>query len=245
LKHRPQWDRSPPGFSPTAWLPWRFRRRLSLVSKPIVQLEDGDNPRFVIAPAMIVHHIAKFVSDVRLGRFDEKEFQKNGSVSKWIGKTNHGEGEAFNQQVADCFSTEGWTAVANLTDGQILRRAADPKFGDVDVLAWSSTQKRVLVIECKDLSFDKTAGEIARRLARYRGKEDPHGERDDLRKHLDRCAILSSEIDKVSEFVSFPVKTIEKVIVFSQPTPMLFDKSMEQHSVHMLTVRQIPSWLQS
>lgn len=243
LKHRPQWDKAPVGFTDSAWLPWRFRRQLSVISRPIIQLEDKAEAQCVLAPAMIVHHIAKFVSDVHLGRFDEKIFRQGGMLSKWIGEINRQQGEAFNQKVADKFVALGWKARANLSDGQILNRESDQKFGDVDVLAWSEELGRVLVIECKDLSFDKTLGEIARRLARYRGTIGSNGEKDDLRKHLDRCEIMRNGKTALSNFVGFVVHNVESVLIFNQPTPLQFHEAVHQYAVEMLTFKDIADWI--
>lgn len=243
LRHRPRWDKAPNGFTDAAWLPWRFRRQLSIVSRPIIQLDDDHGAACVLAPAMIVDHITKFVSDMHLGRFDNKAYRKDGPLSRWVGERNRFQGEAFNEKVAAQFIANGWSAKANVSDGQILGRASDPSFGDVDVLAWSISDRRVLVIECKDLSFDKTLGEIARRLARYRGLTDTEGKRDDLKKHLDRCTILYEAREVLSKFVGFEVADIERVLVFSQPTPMQFHDAPAEHGVSMLTIRDISDWI--
>lgn len=243
LKHRPRWDKAPKGFTDTAWLPWRFRRQLSVVSRPIIQLEETSEATCVLAPAMIVHHIAKFVSDVRFGRVGDKIFRQGSPLSQWVGDITRLQGEAFNRKVLDQLVTIGWKAKANLSDGQILGRASDPRFGDVDVLAWSRKHRRVLVIECKDLSLDKTFGEIARRLARYRGLTDTDGRPDDLKRHLDRCATLYEAREGLSKFVGFDVKDIERVLVFSHPTPMQFHNIPAEYGVCMITIGDIHDWI--
>lgn len=245
LQHRPQWDRPPTDFIDSAWFPWRFRRQLSVVSRPIIQLADDSTSLCVLAPIMIVLHITKFVTDMRYGRFDKKMCRQGGALSKWIGKVNHHLGEAFNQKVADKFLQLGWNAQANLSDGQILNRKSDQKFGDVDVLAWATDHKSVLVIECKDLSFDKTFGEIARRLARYRGVEGADGKRDDLKKHLDRCAVMKKEQEALSKFVGFDVLNVQPMLIFSHPTPMQFHNVVGELGVEMLTFEDISGWSSS
>ncbi|MEB2848098.1 hypothetical protein [Endobacterium cereale] len=144
---------------------------------------------------------------------------------------NGTEREAFNEKVAQRVRAIGWEAQANLSDGRILNRTKNPAFGDVDVLAWNADRQRVLIIECKDLSFDKTLGEIARRLSNYRGVTKDSGKRDDLRKHLDRCEDIEANLPSLSAFVGFEVKCVERVLLFSEPTPIQFSKIPAQFKV--------------
>lgn len=236
---RDKWDVSPEGCMSSAWFPWQFQRQLSLVSRPIIQLEDSEDPECLIAPAMIIMHVAKFVSDARDGALDQRMFKQDGLMFKWVGLVNGNRGEAFNGEVANKFRSTGWNAQANLSDGHILNRKKEPAFGDVDVLAWDGTQKRVLVVECKDLSFDKTIGEIARRLANYKGIMKANGKRDDLKKHLDRCVDIEANMAQLSQFVGFDVELIERVLLFSKSTPILFSKIAEQYSVTVCTLEDV------
>jgi len=243
LSHRSKWDASPEGFMRSAWYPWRFRRQLSLVTRPILSLGNDIDTLVVIAPAMVVHHISKFVSDVMLGRLDADMFRSGGAISKWIGSTNKKQGEAFNERTAERFRELGWQARANLSDGEILNRAKDPAFGDVDVLAWKPDTGRILIIECKDLSLDKTFGEIARRLAKYRGATDSNQKRDELRKHLDRCEVLKSEQPSLSNFVGNSVKQIEAILLFSNPAPLQFDETIKKLGVTTVAFDEIDEFL--
>lgn len=241
---REKWDVSPEGYMSSAWFPWQFQRQLSLVSRPIIQLENSDDPECLIAPAMIIMNVAKFVSDARDGALDQRMFKQDGLLFKCVGKVRGDQGEAFNEKVAEKLRSSGWDAQANLSDGQILNRKKNPAFGDVDVLAWSNTQKRVLVVECKDLSFDKTIGEIARRLANYQGVLKENGKRDDLKKHLDRCEDIESNIAQLSRFVGFDVERIQRVLLFSQSTPIQFSKIAEQYDVTVCTFADIEDQFQ-
>lgn len=236
---REQWDIAPDGYMKSAWFPWQFQRQLSLVSRPIIALDCTEDPECIIAPAMVIMHIAKFVSDAREGALDQLMFKKDGLMFKWVGSINGEQGEAFNDRVADKFRNIGWNAQSNLSDGQILNRRKNPAFGDVDVLAWHASQNRILIIECKDLSFDKTIGEIARRLANYKGTLKPNGKRDDLKKHLDRCEEIESDVTQLSQFVGFEVERIDRVLLFSQSTPIQFSKITEQFAVTVCTFAEI------
>lgn len=154
---------------------------------------------------------------------------------KWIDRVNAEMGEAFNEQVASRFREIGWQARANLSDGQIFNRKKTQGFGDVDVLAWNDTEKRVLVIECKDLSMDKTIGEIAKRLEKYQGEIKGNGKKDDLKKHLDRCKAIEADQDKVEAFVKMEIKQIDRVLLFSELTPLKYSSITEKHEVALVT----------
>jgi hypothetical protein len=99
----------------------------------------------------------------------------------------------------------------------------------------------VLVVECKDLSFDKTLGEIARRLSNYQGGTKSGGKRDDLRKHLDRCEDIDANLAALSDFVGFQVKGIERVLLFSEATPIQFSKIADRFAVKVCTSGDIIS----
>lgn len=236
---RDVWNSSPDGFTSFAWFPWRFRRQLSLVSRPIIQITNGDEAEYLIAPAMVIASIAKFVADARTGAFKQNSFRENGPMFRWTGSISKTQGEAFNVEVANEFVRIGWEAKPNLSDGQILGRKKDPRFGDVDVLAWNKQQGKVLIIECKDLSFDKTTGEIAWRLSKYQGETKPDGKRDDLRLHLDRCEVIEANLDQLAKFVGFDVSSSERILLLSQSTPLQFAKITEKHNVRVVTFAEV------
>lgn len=236
---RASWNDVPEGFEESSWHPWRFQRQLSIVSRPIIQLDTRHDPNCLVAPAMTYLHILKFVSDARLGDFDQKFFRTGGSMFKWMGRINGSEGEEFNETVAQEFRRCNWKASANLSDGQILSRAKKQGFGDVDVLAWNQEQRRVLVVECKDLSFAKTMGDIAWLLSKYKGKVKPNGKPDLLRKHLNRCEEIEENRQALSMFVGFEVNAIERVLLMSQATPLQFAKIGVENSVAVVTFREI------
>jgi hypothetical protein len=83
---------------------------------------------------------------------------------------------------------DGWHAEVEVKVTKLLGRGFDKDHGDVDVLAWRD-DGRVLAIECKDVQFRKTLGEMAEQLSDFRGEIRSNGKRDELRKHLDRMEV--------------------------------------------------------
>jgi hypothetical protein len=123
----------------------------------------------------------------------------------------------------------GWSTEREIELTDILGRRSDDsfgdlrRFGDVDVLAFRKDSPRVLIIECKDLQFRKTPGEVATQLADYRGELKPNGKSDLLKKHLDRIEVLTKNADAVAKRFKLtgPV-CIEGHLVFRDPVPMRF-----------------------
>jgi hypothetical protein len=117
----------------------------------------------------------------------------------------------------------GWRVRSEIKLTEILGRSLDRNYGDVDVLAWSAESGRVLAIECKDLQYHKTLGEVAEQLADFRGEVRPNGKPDHLKRHLDRLEILNlykSEVSRALKLTS-PIQ-IEGHLVFKNPVPMRF-----------------------
>ncbi len=236
---RETWNSSPRGMGDWAWSPWRFQRPLSIVTRPIIQFDDGVDPTLVIAPAMVTSHLNNLIIGARTGDLERRLFKENGPMFKWIDRINAETGEAFNEMVASRFQEIGWQAAANLSDGQIFNRKKTQTFGDVDVLAWNDLEGRVLVIECKDLSMDRTIGEIAKRLEKYQGVTNDKGKKDDLKKHLDRCEAIEAEKDMVGAFVKMEINQIDRVLLFSAPTPLQYSVITDRYEVALVTFADI------
>src|SRR5262249_53423666 len=113
------------------------------------------------------------------------------------------------------------------------------RLGDIDVLAWHSDSDRVLLLECKDLHFRKSMGEMAEQVQDYRG-EVRDGQRDDMRKHIDRTEALRTNAEAVGKYIgcrgSIP---IESWIVFRHPVPVLLSWREPSASVRVTTFAEL------
>jgi hypothetical protein len=78
-------------------------------------------------------------------------------------------------------------------------------------------------MECKDLLFGKTPGEIAHQLTEFLGEQDERGKRDSLRKHLDRMEVISKHLERVVKYAKLPVPPLlESHLIFRNSVPMQF-----------------------
>ncbi|WP_409281197.1 zinc chelation protein SecC [Pseudomonas defluvii] len=220
LSSRPSWAELPEGYDKKDIAPWRFRRRLSLLRRPLLQLSNEDDPVLLIVPGLIREGFNSIVSNYHAGSYADRHL--GAAMRRYAGYARNRDGMAFNTMVADRLTELGWQVAPEIKLTKILRMPLDRDYGDVDVLAWSPTKGRVLIIECKDLQFKKTYGEIAEQLSDFRGLEID-GKRDLLRKHLDRVDVLQKHRLKALEFLKLESHArIESVVVFKHTVPMLY-----------------------
>ena len=223
LPARASWFDVPDGFLPRDREAWRFRRRLSVLRRPLLDL-GGDE--LLVAPGMVreaVHYVLRCFHE---GSFD-KSAATSAAMRSWIGESTNRRGHAFNKEVRERLEELGWKAVSDVQMTALLHKGFERNYGDVDVLAWNVATGRVLMVECKDLHFPKTLGEIAEQLADFRGGLDEDGKRDLLRKHLDRHELALQHVEAVRRYTKMTVPpVIECHVVFRHPVPVTFAKGI-------------------
>jgi hypothetical protein len=222
LMPRPSWRVAGTGFVDKDWFPWRFRRRLSVLRRPLIQINNGDDPTIVVAPGLVRE--ALLVTMLLLHSGEIPPWQaRSADMRKWIGHANDAHRSEFNSTVARRMRELGWKAEHEIRLTKILGRALDRNYGDIDVLAWRPDSGRVLVIECKNLQFNKTMGEVAEQLADFRGEDRSDGKPDHLKRHLNRLQVLAAHTTEVSKALKLaaPIQ-MEGHLVFRNTVPMRF-----------------------
>lgn len=235
---RRDWRTPPEGMLDKDRWPWRYRRRLSLVRLPIVQLDDGSDPLVVVAPGLLRDALVYTVENYHRGYFPDWQIDAPAMMA-WKGTAAKARGHLFSHEVAERFTTLGWKVEPEVKVSKVLAKRLNRDYGDIDVLAWDPMTGRVLLVECKDLHFHKTAGELAEQLSDYRG-EVRSGKRDDLRKHLDRIDVLRNNTDALAKYVGVakPLR-IEGWIVFRNPVPMLLATEQFGDAVRVITLARL------
>lgn len=233
---RASWTTIPSPFKKVDWQPWRFRRRFSLIMRPFVQFDDTN---FLISPQHIRNAFIYLARSCHDATLDENHFSSK-LMKKWVGDARKTNGLAFNTDVANKLQELGWTVREEIKLTEILNKKLED-WGDVDVLAWNNKLKIVAVIECKDLDFAKTEGEIARQLYDFKGQQDEKGKKDRLLKHVCRLDVLSNDIDTLAKFTEMNSEfTLKGYVVFSNTVPMVFnDNRFYKDQIEFLTFEQL------
>lgn len=221
LSPRPRWDKPPKGFNLKDIYPWRFGRRLSFMTRPILKVDDNVDPLLIIAPGALQMGFVYVFDGAYRGRFDQTFFRTKEMRDTWRGKAH--EGYTFNAEVARALSEAGWKVRENIGLPEILNHKIERNMGDIDVLAWRPDRKEVLIIECKDLSLARNYSEIAALLSDYQGIE-VDGEADKLRKHLNRIKLLHDNCGQLQRFTEVLEPQIVSCLICSGVVPMQYAK---------------------
>lgn len=221
LATRSSWRDIPDGFDDKDRQPWRYRRRLSMLRRPLLQIDGLAVPTILIAPAMVRDAFAYMLSNYYRGDFPDHQLSPK--MKAWRARTTGARGTAFATEVAAALSAAGWQTRTEINVTELLGQGFERDHGDVDVLAWRHDTGRVLIIECKDVQYRKTYGEIAEQLADFRGEVRANGKRDELRKHLDRMDVIRAHLAAVSRLTGVEsLPDVESHLIFRYPVPMEF-----------------------
>ena len=228
LVHRSRWDRTPTGFAAKDWYPWRFSRRLSLVSRPLVRLEQEDSACCVVAPGLVRNGVGNLLAHALDGELPPDSFASD-AMRRWIGTRSGEKGRDFNESVASELDSDGWEVRSTLEVPGALNRKLDRDYGDIDVLAWKPGERRILVVEAKDVGMARGEGEIARQLYEFRGRRFGSGERDRLLRHLDRVAVLREYLSELKKNLRLPegATLIDPWLVFSSSVPLQYIEGLD------------------
>jgi hypothetical protein len=241
LPRRKDWREVPEGFAARDIHPWRYRRRLSAVRRPLLELGDGPDGVIMFAPGMLRDGFVYTMHGLYEGEFLPDQLSPK--MLAWQAKVSGERGTEFANKVADRLREDGWEARVEIKITELFNRSLDRDYGDIDVLAWKSKERRVLAIECKDLQFKKTFGEMAEQLSDFRGVVRRNGKPDLLLKHLDRMKLINTHLEVFERVIGFiPARPVESHLLFSNAVPMeysLRDRAAEVRVTHFRNIGQI------
>ena len=221
LVPRPRWDRVPKGFDIKDIYPWRFGRRLSFVVRPIIQIDEADDPLLLVPPYSLRKGFAYLFDGAHSGSLDQTFFQTPELRNDWWGAAN--EGHQFAASVEERLSENGWQVEGSVPLTKILNRNLDIDYGDVDVLAWREDRPDVLIVECKSLQSARNYSEIAAMLSEYQGKTKD-GKRDKLKRHLDRVDLLLQNQAELGRYIKKDDVEVVSCLCCNGTVPMQYAK---------------------
>jgi hypothetical protein len=223
LPIRSGWDKDLPArCSKQDVFPWRFRRNLSLLMRPLVQVTADPGGWMISAP--LFEKSAKYLTgNIYEGRLPDRFFVSE-KLRSYIGEIVRKHGRAFTEQVADIFRKKGYEVRIEVKMTE-LGAARDPNLGDIDVLAWSSATGAVFLVESKRLTPALTVREVIQRLEDFRGDEK---RKDSLGKHVRRIKWVQQNPSGIQKVTRMPPTNVKfhPLLVTSESVPMQFFSEM-------------------
>jgi Holliday junction resolvase len=231
LYPRSEWSKPPKGFSSRDIAPWKFKRRLSCLVKPILQLSDD---KVFLSLSLIRLGVAYFLGRAKDGEFNT-EFFNSTVMRSYVGSMIEKRGADFTELVASNFEAKGWHVRKEVLMTTV---GAPQELGDIDVLAIKDGV--MLIFECKKLQMAKTVSEIADVCNRFRGEE-----KDELRKHLNRVSWSVNNLNTLLQRLNYRenVLSVRSALLTSTEMPMKYKKDLPIANEDIISFREIEDWL--
>lgn len=229
LGFREKWDDIPEGSETRDVMPWKFKRKLSCLVRPIIDVGGGD----LYCSAFLVRQSAGyFLSRVYNGDFNA-EFYQSSAMKSYVGDRLRIKGADFTQCVYEHFASSGWTVRKEV---EMSSLGAPSEFGDIDVLLVSS-ERKVIVLECKNLQMAKTISEIADICNRFKGEE-----KDEMSKHLRRVEWVERNLIAVSKALnSEELRGVDHALVTSTEMPIKYQRTLPIRPSKIVSFKNIES----
>jgi hypothetical protein len=231
LYPRDKWSAPPEGFSFRDIAPWKFKRRLSCLVKPILQIGFHE---VLLSLSLIRLGIVYFMDRARKGEFNTDFFQSS-VMRSYVGSMIEKRGSDFTQLVASRLEAEGWYVRKEVL---MTTLGAPQELGDIDIVAIKNGL--MLIFECKNLQMAKTVSEIADVCNRFRGEK-----KDELRKHLNRVGWAKDNINTLLHRLNYSedVLSVRNALLTSTGMPMKYKKDLPMASEDIISFRELEGWL--
>lgn len=199
LEPRQQFLKPSAPFVPRDVYPWRFFRPLSLSRRPFVARHTDGAKEMIWGPGHLAHIPGYFRSMCLSGRLQATTQE----MRQVVGTAVNFAGRQFNTEVAELLARNpDWVVqerVAKIGGTRIADHGGNT-LGDVDVLAISPREKRVYVLECKDMAVARTPRELANEIAKLLGPWS--GGKPAAEKHGRRVVWITENLRSVIEWGS-------------------------------------------
>lgn len=227
--HRDPWERPPRGFRQRDLYPWRFRRPLSLLARPLLAFGASKSDIVVFGAATLRAGLSYLLERGRRGWLPQSCFRSREMVA-YVGTVNERRGREFTLRTARRLRELGWST---RTEVGMAEFGASAEYGDVDVVAWKVSGE-VQLLECKCLYLARTVAEIC---GRFRGEAA-----DELAKHMRRMEWMENHVKEIARVVGF-VPRWELVVhrlVTNTHVPMRYIEGLPMQS----ELIGLPEWLE-
>jgi SEC-C motif-containing protein len=195
LFNRGKVHRVPAGFDNIDISPWRFNRRLSLLRKPLVLVdnpEDQNNPTVYWGFRQLLSSRMYWYDQCTTNRLRVSE---GGPVQKVLGKLAQHSGKRLVESVLNEFDTDDLIIDSEVPINPKSDLKHDTDIGDVDVLVIDTSTKTIYSLECKSMAPSRNIKEMIGEVDKLFGSDSEKGWID---KHVERDTWLKANLTQLS-----------------------------------------------
>jgi hypothetical protein len=185
----------PEGFDHFDISPWRFNRRLSLLRKPLVLVdnpEDPNNPIVYWGFRQLLSSRMYWSDQCTTNRLRVSE---EGPVQKVLGKLAQQNGKRLVESVLAEFNTDDLIIDSEVPINTKSDLKNDTDIGDVDVLVIDTSTETIYSLECKSMAPSRNIKEMIGEVDKLFGSDSEKGWID---KHVERDTWLKANLDQLS-----------------------------------------------
>ncbi|HEY3776805.1 MAG TPA: hypothetical protein VGL35_01975 [Rhizomicrobium sp.] len=204
----------------------RFDRPWSLINRPLLALDQSEDPFVLVIPMMVSDSIMYCVSGLLNGSLNNN-FWVSHEARRFAGIKGEESGHQFEDLLAEKFRAQRLEVIPRCNLSAVLNQKVPPELGNIDALVISQDKKRVWAIEAKNLRVCRTEAEVAMRMSEYKGrmKTTAKGKQkpDKMLRHIRRVEYLRQHRSRLSgrlDVVDDP--EVHGLLVVNGPQPMNF-----------------------
>lgn len=232
---------SPPeGYRNEDIFPWRYNRRLSYISLPLISLQLNGEKYFIWGPRHLEMAAENLLANFYNGSLKvPTEFKR---INSQLAKRNAINGKKFRARVFNWLEQN--TSLSLIPhEVKISTNGAfktDRNYGDIDILAIDGNSKTLILFEIKNTKQAKVIYEFKRDIESYLSKLIP--------KHMERAKWIESNLESVSSHIkrdvtdykvfsaiisssTLPVKYMEK-----SPLPIYSFSELKANGIEILSL---------
>jgi hypothetical protein len=233
---RKSWDKDlPKGCEKKDVYPWLFKRKYSVVRRPLIEINLDPDPLIIVSPFLVKQSISYLLEYSYRGEFSP-EYYESSRMREFQGKAKDRRSDSFEKKTADVLLKAGFHTKIEVNSYDL---SAPSVFGDIDVLAWKNDSLQpVLAIECKALRNARSTSEILSQLDQFRGESG-----DLLFKHKRRLKWLEENPESFKAITKTKESQIQGIIVTSHIVPMQFMATDNDQEIEFMDIATLEKQL--
>lgn len=194
LVNRGKAHKIPKGFDGIDISPWRFNRRLSLLRRPLVVVDNPkapDNPTLYWGFRQLLASKRNLSDQCTTNRLRVSE---DGPVQKMLGKLAQRNGNQLVQSVLKQVGSDELIVDSEVPINPKSALKHNKDIGDVDVLVIDTTTKVLYSLECKSMAPSRNIKEMVEEVSKLFGSNSKKGW---IEKHVERDTWLKNNLDLI------------------------------------------------